>query len=123
MPEGEIRIDRRKHKRVEKVLRVAYKVMPKEDAEEDIILISKKHVESADISVSGIQLICDEQIGLDRIIRLDVDVEGENSPMATFAEVRWIRHDEKLKKFRLGLEFLVIKEDHIATIKKITGEE
>ena len=35
MPEGEIRIDRRKHRRVEKVLRVAYKVMPREEAEEE----------------------------------------------------------------------------------------
>jgi len=123
VPEGEIRIDRRKHRRVAKVLRVAYMVMPKEEAEKDILLISKKYVESADISVSGIQLICDEQIEPDRIIRLDVYIDDESEPIATFAEVRWVRHDDKLKKYRTGLEFLVIKEDHIAIIRKITGEQ
>lgn len=123
MPEGQIYIDRRKHTRVDKKLNVSYRVMPKEETEKEIFGAVKKHVQSVDISTSGMQLICDESIELDRVIRMDVMLDGSDEPLATFAEVRWARRDEKLKKFRIGIEFLVIKEDHITAIRKITGEK
>lgn len=116
-------MERRKHARADKVMKVSFRVMPKEETEKEAFNAAKKHVESVDISISGMQLICDENIELDRVIRMDVVMDGEAAPLATFAEVRWVRRDEKIKKFRVGIEFLVIKEDHIAAIKKITGEE
>jgi c-di-GMP-binding flagellar brake protein YcgR len=122
MPEGQIYLDRRKHLRVDKKLNVSFRLMPKEESERDAINAAKKHVESVDISTSGMQLICEEHIDVDRVIRMDVVVDGEDAPIATFAEVRWCRHDDKLRKYRVGIEFLVIKEDHISAIKKITGE-
>jgi len=122
VPEGQIYNERRKHTRVDKNMKVSFRIMPKEETEKEAFNAAKKHVESVDISISGMQLICDEAIELDRVIRMDVMMEGEPSPLATFAEVRWVRRDDKLKKFRVGIEFLVVKEDHIAAIKKITGE-
>ena len=121
MPEGEIYIDRRKHKRVDKKLKVIYKIMPKESIEGGDGETVKKHVNSEDISVSGIQLICDDDLPIDSVVRLDIMLE-DNSSLATFAEVRWARRDSRLEKYRIGMEFLVIKEDHISAIKQLTGE-
>jgi c-di-GMP-binding flagellar brake protein YcgR len=114
--------EKRRHKRVNKSLKVVYRVM--QDAEIGIIESEKarKTVESLDISVCGIQLICDEQFEADQVLRLDVTVDGEDKPMATFAEVRWCRRDSQLARYRIGMEFLVLKEDHINVIKKMTGE-
>lgn len=120
MPEGELSLERRKHKRAEKKLKVIYKQMPKSDVPASA-LQEKKNVLSEDISISGIQLICDERIPLDQIVRLDIVVTEGTDPLATFAEVRWVREDAGLKKYRVGMEFLVIKEDHIEAIKKLIG--
>jgi c-di-GMP-binding flagellar brake protein YcgR len=121
MPEGEIFIERRKHKRVPKKLKVFYRLMTEEEIESNMNERTKKEVESSDISITGIQLLCDEKIDAEKILRLDV-FAGEDEPIATFAETRWVKYDDKVKKYRVGMEFLVIKEEHINIIKKITGE-
>jgi c-di-GMP-binding flagellar brake protein YcgR len=94
--------------------------MPKDDVPASVFQ-EKKNGTSEDISISGIQLICEERIPVDQIVRLDIVINETQEPLATFAEVRWIREDSGIKKFRVGMEFLVIKEDHIEAIKKIIG--
>lgn len=121
MPEGEIFIERRRHKRVPKKLRVFYRLMTDDEIEININEKTKKEVESSDISITGIQLLCDEKLDVEKILRLDVYTD-EEEPIATFAETRWVKYDDKIKKYRVGMEFLVIKEEHINIIKKITGE-
>lgn len=117
MPEGEIISEKRRHKRVTKALKVQYRML--NDSEEAAISDKKKKIaESIDISVSGIQLICDEPVKLESVIRLDIEID-KGQPLSTFAEVRWIRIDERTGKNRLGLEFLVIKEDHIKIIQSL----
>ncbi len=120
MPEGEIFIEKRRHKRVVKKLKVFYRVLSKDELDEAVN--EKKVVESSDISISGIQLICDEKLSLEQVIRLDIIIEENKEPLTTFAEVRWIKFDESIKKFRAGMEFLVVKEEHINIIKNLTGE-
>lgn len=120
MPEGEIFIEKRRHKRVKKKLKVFYRVLSKDEMENEVN--EKRIVESSDISISGIQLICDEKIALEQIIRLDIFIEENQDPLTTFAEVRWVKFDENIKKFRAGMEFLVVKEEHINIIKNLTGE-
>jgi c-di-GMP-binding flagellar brake protein YcgR len=120
MPEGELSLERRKHKRAEKKLKVMYKQMAKDEAAR-VLLPDKKNVESEDISISGIQLICEENMQLDQILRLDIVIDPGGEPLTTFAEVRWVRNDTQLKKYRIGMEFLVIKEDHIEAIRKLIG--
>jgi len=121
MPEGDLYIEKRRYKRVDRKMRVTYKLAPSSEEEEGKIDTAKKLVETADISIDGLQLICEEDIPISSLLRLDVEIEGENKPLATFAEVRWARFDTQIKKFRIGLQFLVIKEDHVEAIKKITG--
>jgi c-di-GMP-binding flagellar brake protein YcgR len=123
MPKGDMYIEKRKHKRAQTKLSVTYKVMANDEfeprgPETDM----KRKVESEDISTSGMQLICDEEIAQDKVVRLDVSLNGAGGNIATFAEVKWVRRDDALRKFRVGLQFLVIKEDHIAAIRKMTGE-
>ncbi len=118
MPEGEILFEKRRHKRVSKKLKVQYRLL--DDTEEEALMIQKKKktAESADISISGIQLICDERLENDSVIRIDIEIENKH-PLSTFAEVRWVKKDETAEKFRVGLEFLVIKEDHIRIIQSL----
>ena len=123
MLNGNMYLDRRKHKRAKVKLNVSYKVMA--DDELDVSLPESqmwKKVETEDISTTGLQLICDEELDKDKTIRLDVTLKSTNNIIATFAEVKWARMDDILKKYRVGLQFLVVKEDHIAAIRKITGE-
>ncbi|MBN2753767.1 MAG: PilZ domain-containing protein [Candidatus Goldbacteria bacterium] len=119
MPQGEIYSDKRKHSRIEKKLKVTYKIMKDSDVGIEAVEKSKKHVESSDISICGIQLLCDEKFIPEEVLRLDIYVDGEEKPLATFAEIKWVRKDEKIGKFRTGLEFLVLKEDHIDAIKRL----
>jgi len=122
MPEGEIYIEKRRHKRVERTFPVAYKLMDGMNGEGQAGKKSKIEVESLNISITGIQLLCDEDLKNDAVVRMDVFLPEQPEPLATFSEVRWSAFDEKIGKYRIGLEFLVIKEDHIHAIKKITGE-
>lgn len=123
MPTGDMYLDRRKHKRAQTKLSVTYKVMADDEFEKTVPDDERRRsVQTEDISTSGLQLICDEEIGRDKIVRLDVTISATDETLATFAEVRWTRYDDVLRKYRVGLQFLVIKEDHIAAIKKITGE-
>ncbi len=118
MPEGEIYIERRKHKRVEKKLKASYRLISKDEFESDIEL-KKTKVESIDISTGGIQLVCDENIEIDSIIRIDIEIPVEKTLIETFAEVRWCIYDKEIKKYKIGLHFLVIKEDHINLISRL----
>lgn len=118
MPEGEIYVERRRHKRIEKRLKVSYRLISKDEMENDKEF-KKVKVESSDISTSGIQLICDENIEIDSIIRIDIEMPIEKTLIETFAEVRWCKFDSDLKKYRIGLHFLVIKEDHISLINRL----
>lgn len=123
MPKGDMYLDRRKHKRAQAKLSVSYKVMADDEFDKSLSEAQRrKKVETEDISTTGLQLICDEELAKDKIIRLDVTLKGTTDTIATFAEVKWIRMDDVIKKYRVGLQFLVVKEDHIAAIRKITGE-
>ncbi|MCX8094546.1 MAG: PilZ domain-containing protein [Candidatus Goldbacteria bacterium] len=118
MPEGEIYIERRRHKRVEKRLKAYYRLITRNELDNDEEL-KKFKVESIDISTGGIQLICEENIETDNIIRIDIEIPTEKTFIETFAEVRWCRFDDKIKKYKIGLHFLVIKEDHINLINRL----
>lgn len=118
MSEGKIYIERRKHRRVEKKLRASYRLLSRDELEYYVEQNERK-VESIDISTSGIQLICDENIETDNIIRIDIDIPVEKTIIETFAEVRWCRFDNEIKKYKFGLHFLVIKEDHINLINRL----
>jgi len=78
---------------------------------------------SIDISLSGIQMVADEEMRPGQVIKMDVYLPEEEVPLTTFGRVEWCRKDEKvIDVFRIGVNFMLIDADHAALIKKITGE-
>lgn len=120
MPEGEIFVERRKYKRVDKKLKVTYKVvsLPKE-LDEIKKKIDKNIVESTNISVGGIQLIGDEDLSPEQILRIELETEKKTESITTFAEVRWCAKDNYINKYRIGIEFLVLKDEDRQIIAEI----
>jgi|DewCreStandDraft_4_1066084.scaffolds.fasta_scaffold16335_3 c-di-GMP-binding flagellar brake protein YcgR len=123
MPEGEIFVERRKYKRVDKKIKVSYKIvsLPKE-LEEIKKKIEKNTVESSNISVGGIQLIGDEELFPEQILRIELETEKKTEAIITFAEVRWCAKDDYINKYRIGIEFLVLKDEDREIIEEIVGE-
>ena len=123
MPEGEIFVERRKYKRVDRRIKVTYKVisLPKE-LDEIKKKIEKNIVETSNISVGGIQLIGDEELSPERILRIELETEKKTESIITFAEVRWCAKDNYLNKYRIGIEFLVLKDEDRDIIEEIVGE-
>ena len=124
MPEGEIFIERRKHKRIDKKFKVNYKLISLPSEAQNIKAEAyKKEAESANISVGGIQLICDDELHSEQIIRVEFTLAGKTEPVITFAEVRWCAKDIHLNKYRAGIEFLVLKEEDKDFISKLVEQE
>jgi c-di-GMP-binding flagellar brake protein YcgR len=122
MPEGEIFLERRKFKRVDKKITVTYKVvsLPAEIAEIKKKL-EKSTVETANISIGGIQLLDDEELSPEQILRIEIKAQGRPGTIITFAEVRWSAKDSKLGRYRTGIEFLVLKDEDKAIIEDLVG--
>ncbi|HRU38526.1 MAG TPA: PilZ domain-containing protein [Candidatus Goldiibacteriota bacterium] len=120
MPQGEIFLERRKFKRVNKRIKVSYKVvsLPAE-IEEIKKKLEKNTVESVNISAGGIQLIDDEELAPEQILRIEINVGSTGDTIITFAEVRWCAKDNALGRYRTGIEFLVLKDEDKDIIDKI----
>jgi c-di-GMP-binding flagellar brake protein YcgR len=122
MAEGELYIERRRHKRVERKFRVIYKVIKGEDEVKEIRKnITKQSGESTDISLGGIKVDGDIPGNQGDVIRLEVVVEGRKEPITTFAEVKWIKGEGTAKSF--GLEFLILKDADKQVIEEILGKD
>jgi c-di-GMP-binding flagellar brake protein YcgR len=123
MPEGQIFVERRKFKRVDKRITVSYKVvsLPAEIAEIKK-KIEKSTVETANISVGGIQLIDDEDLAPEQILRIEIRTQKKMESIITFAEVRWSAKDSKLGRYRTGIEFLVLKDEDKELIESLVSE-
>ncbi len=123
MPEGEIFIERRKYKRVDKKFKVNYKLvsMPNEikNIKEEAL---KKEAESANISVGGIQFIVNTELQPEQILRIEFKPVEKQESIITFAEVRWCAKDESMGKYRTGIEFLVLKEEDKNFIARLVEE-
>lgn len=120
MPEGEIFLERRKFKRADRKITVTYKVvsLPAEIAEIKKKL-EKNTVETVNISIGGIQLIDDEELSAEQILRIEIKAEDRPATIITFAEVRWSAKDSKLGRYRTGIEFLVLKDEDKAIIEEL----
>jgi len=123
MSESELYLERRKYKRVDTTIHVSYKVVSHELEAEDIKKkAEKRRIESANISLGGIQLLDSEELKPDQIIRLEFTINDSVEPIITFAEVRWVANDRNIGKYRIGIEFLVLKEDDKKNIERLIGE-
>lgn len=122
MSEGELYLERRKHKRIDRNLKVSYKIIRGEEEVEEIKKnIIKQTGKSTDISLGGIKVDGDIPGVQGDVIRIEVLLEGRKEPITTFAEVKWIKGEGASKSF--GLEFLILKDVDKQAIEEIIGTE
>jgi c-di-GMP-binding flagellar brake protein YcgR len=122
MPDAQIYIEKRRHKRVEKKVTVTYKVVSMPSEIEKIKSAAEKNeTETANISVGGVQLIDEAGLSPEQILRIELKLESVKSNIVTFAEVKWSAKDDNIKKYRTGIEFLVLKDEDKKMIEEIVG--
>ena len=122
MSEGELYIERRKHKRIEKKFRVTYKVIKAEDEVQEIRKnMTRQAGETTDISLGGIRVDGDMPGAVGDVIRLEIALEGRAEPITTFAEVKWIKNEKDKRTF--GLEFLILKDADKQIIEEMTEKD
>jgi c-di-GMP-binding flagellar brake protein YcgR len=122
MPDAQIYIEKRRHKRVDKKVTVTYKVVSMPSEIEKIKSAAEKNeTQTANISVGGIQLIDEAGLSPEQILRIELKLESIKSNIVTFAEVKWSAKDDNIKKYRTGIEFLVLKDEDKKMIEEIVG--
>jgi len=120
MPEGEIFSDKRAYKRVSKKFVISYEIMCSTSGIKKTASQKEKRIaDCLNLSVGGIGLITDENLSPEQIIEIEFVLEGKERPITTCAEVKWSKRDDKINKYRAGIEFLAIKEEDKNLIKKI----
>ena len=118
MQNGELYVERRRHKRAQKKCRVNYKlIMADEEAESIKKSATRVTGESEDISVGGIKVEGDMQGEKGDIVRIEVLIDGRAEPVVTFAEVKWVAPN----KNNFGVEFLILKDGDKQAIEEILG--
>ncbi len=106
MPEGNMFLEKRVHPRVAVKVAVKYRVI-EEQAEIESVFARKnrdKTSQTLDVSLGGMYLVADQVITVGSILRLDMNIPGQTSPIAAFAEVAWSNESG------LGLHFLALKD-------------
>jgi len=124
MPEGEIYVERRKYKRIDRRIEVKYKVVSLPSEVNDIKKAAEKATtQTINISIGGIQLIDDDELLSEQILRIEMKLGAREEPVITFAEVRWCAKDSSIGKYRCGIEFLVLKDEDKELIQEIIEGE
>ncbi|HDQ25954.1 MAG TPA: PilZ domain-containing protein [bacterium] len=111
---GDMFIERRKFKRVEKKYTIRYKLMPKENTLDTI----KDEGWSRDISVGGVRVEGSPVGSVGDVLRVEFSIDTRPAPIVTFAEIKWIRGDGENKEF--GLEFLALKTQDKDALEQIS---
>ncbi len=118
--EGEIYIERRKFKRVEKKCEIKYRIINGEQEADDIKReAGKRNSSSEDLSVGGLRMAGDADGKVGDIMRIEMKLDNGNN-VTTFAEIKWVKPIGDKKEF--GLEFLILKDKDKMSIEALTGE-
>jgi len=116
--EGEIYIERRKFKRVEKKCQIKYRIISGEQEAGDIKReAGKRDSASEDLSIGGLRMAGDAKGNVGDIIRIEMKLDSGDE-VTTFAEIKWIKTSGDGKEF--GLEFLILKDKDKMAIESIT---
>lgn len=112
MPEGEIVAERRAHIRVSKSVLITYRILVSATEIDNAVTRGKKRTaKSFNLSAGGIGFIADENLSPEQIIKITFELEGKEQTIKTYAEVRWSKQDNKINKYKTGIEFIVIREE------------
>ena len=79
----------------------------------------KMNAKVDNISLGGLQIITDFEIPCEQILRMRVCFGNTGFKIGAYSQVRWSRFDEKLKKYRVGLQFFYLKEQHRVICSKL----
>ena len=114
--------ERRRCERKAVQVPVTYKLLsPSTDMEEFNRESIKRAATSLNISENGIQLEIDgREIESDQIVGVEISPAEDDYRIKTFAEVRWSKFDDKLGKFRVGMQFLAVKDGDKDRIQKLS---
>ena len=123
MGEGELYIEKRKHKRIDKKYKVNYRLILGEDEAREIKKSSVRDTgTSSDISLGGVRVEGEVSGSPEDIVRLEINPGDGSDPITTFAEIKWVRDGEGgVKTF--GLEFLILKESDKGVISGIIEDD
>jgi len=119
MEEGNLYIEKRKHVRIDKKYKVKYKVLGQEDEIEKIIS-AKRQGGTENISLGGAMIEGDIVAKNGDIIRVEIYIEGEQKPITTFADIKWVKMEKNKNIF--GIEFITLNEQDRKVITEIIGE-
>jgi len=120
MEKGDLFIERRKHKRMDKKCSVRYKLISADESAEIKKTAIKLNAESADISLGGIRMTVETNAQIGDIIRVEVILDEKKDIVTTFAEVKWVKGKEAIKE--IGIEFLILKDKDRELIYNLLGD-
>ncbi len=119
MPEGNMFLEKRAYPRVPAHVPVRYRLI--EDQKEIETVFNRenrnKSGKTVDVSLGGLYLSANISVGVGSILRLDIDLPGRATGIASFAEVVWSNAEG------LGLHFLAIKEEDNEALKAFLSKQ
>ncbi len=119
MPEAKLFMEKRMHPRVSVKLPINYRLMKDEGELQNIEEWRKtsKNAESVDLSLGGMFIAVDRALPMGSLLRFDVAIPQQTTPLAIFAEVVWTNVTGA------GLRFLMIKPEDLEILKKYLEPE
>jgi c-di-GMP-binding flagellar brake protein YcgR len=114
MSEGKIVTERRAHIRTSKSFLITYSIIVSAPEIDNAITRPRKEKRTAksfNLSIGGIGFIADENFSPEQVIKITFELQGKEQPIKTYAEVRWSKQDNKISKYKTGIEFMVLKEE------------
>ena len=119
MPEAKLFMEKRVYPRVSVKLPINYRVMQDENELHNIEEWRKtsKDAQSVDLSLGGMFISVDRALPMGSLLRFDVVIPKQTTPLAIFAEVVWTNVSGA------GLRFLMVKPQDFEDLKKFLDSE
>ena len=114
MPEAKLFLEKRMYPRVSVNLSINYRLMQDEGELHNIEEWRKtsKDAQSVDLSLGGMFIAVDRSLPMGSLLRFDVAIPHQTTPLAIFAEVVWSNVTGA------GLRFLMVKPEDLEALKK-----
>jgi c-di-GMP-binding flagellar brake protein YcgR len=88
---------------------VRFKVINRAAERERILAEARSLGSTTNLSTGGVALRTPEALKLNDLIKLEIELNGRDRVIGTFAEVVWVSPDKDSKGMEAGLQFLAVK--------------
>ena len=95
--------EKRKEKRVEDEIKVAIKLLPKEEYQHDKNVM---YALTKDISSGGVKIVTDKMLPIDTVLKIELTLAKIRKLVEATARVRWVNRLYDDDVFEMGLEFV-----------------